>query len=78
MLYVSGGGHPVGGGIQTKNNGRGIILPGEIASASTFFRVGGVDTIGVDGSTPTYEEWEGNMRETALRNHGPRQRATHL
>ena len=75
---MSGSGYPVGGGKRTKNDGRGIILPGEASSASTVFGVRGVDGVGVAVSTPTDEAWEGNRRETALGDHGPGQRAMHL
>ena len=57
---------------------RGIILPVETASESKVFGVRGGDGVGVDGSPPTDVAREGNGRETALGEHGPRQRATHL
>ena len=75
---VSGSGHPVGGGIRSADDRTGVILPGAKVSASTVFGVWGGDGIGVSISPPTDTVQEGNGRETALGDHDPLQRATHL
>ena len=54
LLYVSDSRHPVGGGIRTADDRRGIILPGETASESTGFGLWGGDDVGVTGSPHTY------------------------
>ena len=46
--------HPVGGGIQTVDDGRRVILLGEKESASTVFGVWVGDGAGVAASPPTY------------------------
>ena len=78
LTYVSGSSHPVGGGIQTADDRRRIIPPGETASESTVSGVRGGDGVGVAVSPPKDTAQEGNAREMSLGYHGPRRRATHL
>ena len=75
---MSGSGNPVGGVIQTGDDGRSIILPGETASERTVFGLQGVDVIVVSVRPPTDASWEVNRRETELVYHFPQQRATDL
>ena len=75
---MSGRYHPFGGGVRAANDGRGTILPGDTASASTVFVVQGGDEVGVADSTLTDAEREGSRKETALMYHVPRRRAMHL
>ena len=57
---------------------RGIILPGEIASESTVFRVQGVNGVGVSDIPPLDVAREGNRGEMSLGYQFLHQRATHL
>ena len=76
--FVSGSGYSVGGGIKTLDDGRGIILPIEIAIESTVFGVRGGDAVGFTGIPYTDADREDNGRETALEYRGPQKRAIHL
>ena len=75
---MSGRRHPVGGGIETADDRRGIVLPGKKASESTVFGFRGGYGIGVAGSPPKESAQEGNGRETPLGDYTPRRRATHI
>ena len=63
---MSGSGHPFGGGIQTEDDRRRIILPVETEIESTVFGVRGGYGVGVAGIPPTDSARERNRRETAL------------
>ena len=54
LLYVSDSRHPVGGGIRTADDRRGIILPGETESDITVFGVQGEYGIEVTDIPPIY------------------------
>ena len=75
---MSGRIKPVRGSIRTADDGHGIIIQGETAIESTVFGVREGDGVGVAGSPPTYASHEFNGRDTALGDHIPWWRATHL
>ena len=75
---MSVSGHPVGGRVRATDVGRVIIIPREAAIRGTVFGVWIGDGVGVSVSPPTDAAWKFSMREAALEDHGPRQRATNL